>query len=70
MTIFCAFAAFGLREKRDTIADGELEKGEGEFIDEGKGESDLEFHNKEETSKLSKRTQALRKRAANRRTRR
>lgn len=69
MTIFTALAAFGLREKRDTIADEEMEKGEDSLIDEGGGKSDLEFHSEEETTKPSKRTQALRKRAENRRTR-
>lgn len=34
MVIFSAFAMYGLREKRDTIADQEMEKTEGNFIDE------------------------------------
>ena len=64
MTLFCILAAFGLREKRDAIADEELEKGEGEVVGE-----DEEKPDKEESSKPSKRTLALRKRAADRRTR-
>ena len=67
MTIFCILAAVGLRERRDTIADEELEKGEGEYIDESKGEPDL--LSEEPEPQLSKRTQALRKRAENRRSR-
>ena len=35
MTVFCMLGAYGLREKRDTIADEEMEKGEGDqYIDE------------------------------------
>lgn len=63
MTTFCALGAFALRERRDTIADVEMqdeEEGgeeEGAFIDEV-------------TSKPSKRTQALRDRAKQRKDRR
>lgn len=39
MTTFCALGAYGLREKRDTIADEEMEKGERGHIDE-KGKVD------------------------------
>jgi len=67
MTIFTAIAAFGLREKRDTIADKEIETGEGEYIDEGEGQTDLEFHSGEEKQEPSARVQALRKRATERR---
>ena len=38
MTTFCAIGAFGLREKRDTIAETELREGEAELIDENKGD--------------------------------
>lgn len=34
MVVFTIFAAFSLREKRDTIADEEMENDDGEFIDE------------------------------------
>jgi ABC-type uncharacterized transport system permease subunit len=34
MVVFTIMAAFSLREKRDTIADEEIEEGDGEFIDE------------------------------------
>ena len=34
MVIFTILAAYGLREKRDTLADEEMEKGEGSYIDE------------------------------------
>ncbi len=34
MTTFTALAAYGLREKRDTMADKEMEGGEGGYIDE------------------------------------
>lgn len=66
MTTFCALAAFGMRERRDTIADKELEKGEGDYIDESGGEPNLLGEEKE--TKPSKRTRALRKRAEGRRT--
>lgn len=55
MPIFCALAMYALREKRDTIADEELEKGEDSYIDETPG--------------VSKRTLGLRDRAAERRNR-
>ena len=65
MTLFCILASFGLREKYDTIADEELERGEGEYISEGEEKTDS-FEESE--TKPSKRTQALRKRAEERRT--
>ena len=34
MVTFTAFAAFGLREKRDSIGDEEMETGDGEPVDE------------------------------------
>lgn len=64
MTSLCILGAVGLREKKDTIADEELAKGEGEYVDESKGEKEGETE-----PQPSKRTQALRKRAENRRTR-
>jgi len=66
MTIFCALAGYGLREKRDTIADEELEKGDGELI--GKSEENPSVFTDEE-SKPSRRTQELRERTKRRRTR-
>ena len=69
MTLFCILAAVGLRESRDTIADEELEKGEGEYIGEDGEKKGLIFREEEETSKPSKRTLALRERAAKRRKR-
>ena len=70
MTPFTAYAAFGLREKRDSLAEEEMDEGGdgGEydpFIDEQE-ESNLE---NTERQKTSKRTQALRQRAIVRRTR-
>ncbi len=67
MTIFTILAQYGLREKRDSLADEGLEKGDGGFIDESEKEPESVFSEEGET-KPSKRTQALRKRAAGRRT--
>ena len=69
MTIFCILAAFALREKHDAIADEELTKGEGEYADEVKGEKEPDLLSEETETKPSRRTQALRKRAEDRRTR-
>lgn len=71
MTPFTAYAAFGLREKRDSLAEEEMDaRGYGEeddlFTDEQEEESNLE---NTERQKTSKRTQALRQRAIVRRTR-
>jgi len=73
MAIFTAIAAFGLREKRDTFADAEMdeEKGEEEpgYLDEeaeGKKKLDAIFDTGEEGEKLSKRRQELRARAEKR----
>lgn len=38
MTTFCAIAMYGLRERRDTIADEDMELGEGGLIGEGEAE--------------------------------
>lgn len=65
MTAFCALAAFGLREKRDTVADVSMDEEVGEeeeYIDEG-GSGDGFGE-----SKGSKRTRELRQRAKDRRT--
>jgi len=68
MTIFTAFAAYGLREKRDTLADEEMEEESKEqgYYDEGKEKTSDPFAI-EDTSKPSKRTRNLRKRAKQRR---
>ena len=34
MTIFCVVGAYGLREKRDTLGDEDMEKGDGDYFDE------------------------------------
>ncbi len=70
MTIFTILAAYALREKRDTIAEEELEKGEGGYIDEGKEETG---HGKgdefgPDEAEGSERTRRLRGRAQKRRT--
>ena len=65
MVPFSALAAFGLREKRDTIADedmGEEGKDEGGYVDE---EKEAVF---EEESGVSERTKGIRDRAKRRRT--
>lgn len=62
MVPFTALAAFGLREKRDTIAEADLEEeDEGGYIDEGESE--------DEEGKPNDRTKALRERAKGRRGR-
>ena len=68
MTIFCILAAMGLREKRDSIADEELEKGDGTYVDEVEGGKEPDLLSAEPEPKPSKRTLALRKRAENRRS--
>ena len=68
MTIFCILAAIGLRERRDTIADEELEKGDGTYVDEAEGGKEPDLLSEEPKPQPSKRTQALRKRAEERRT--
>lgn len=72
MVSFTSLAAFGLREKRDAIGEEEMEKGDGEYPDEGKGKTDMEFHSgpEETDNPSSKRTQALHDRADRRRSRR
>lgn len=68
MTVFTILAQYGLREKRDSLADEGLEKGEGGYIDEEKGEKEPDILSEELETKPSKRTQRLRKRADDRRT--
>lgn len=73
MTTFTALAAFGLRERRDTLADEEVERGEGGYIDEGRDDKkrdkmDDVFAIKEEPEP-SKRTRELRERNKQRRIR-
>ena len=68
MAIFSMLAAFGLREKLDTIADEEMEKGDGDYIDEGyQGEEKTDSKPKPE-KKERRRTRELRERAERRRT--
>lgn len=73
MAIFTAIAGFGLRERRDTFADEEMDEegeGEGAFVDEeteNKKKLDKMFSTEEEGGeKLSKRRKALRERAEKR----
>lgn len=78
MTIFSGFAMYGLRERRDTIGDKSMESGDGNFIDETSSsntkedmpdiEPDNESYIDEPRSKPSKRTQALRRRAEERKS--
>jgi len=58
MVTFTIYSSFALREKRDAIADEELEKGEGSYIDEG---------SEAEEPGVSDRTKKLRGRADKRR---
>tara|TARA_Y100000310_G_scaffold225618_1_gene227622 strand:- start:1875 stop:2336 length:462 start_codon:yes stop_codon:yes gene_type:complete len=37
MTTFCALGAYGLREKRDSLGDEAMERGNEEYFDEGRG---------------------------------
>ncbi len=60
MTTLTIFGAFGLREKRDTIADEELEEGEGELIGEQHKDDGSE-------PKVKTRREALHERAKRRR---
>lgn len=68
MTTFTALGAYGLREKRDTIADEELEKGgDRELIDEQKRDDYEEIFSSGIEEKPSRRTRKLRERAKGRR---
>ena len=64
MVPFTALAAFGLREKRDTIAEADMEEDEGNYIDEKEEDP---FGNVDE-SEPSERTKGIRERARKRRT--
>ena len=62
MTVFCIFAAYGLREAKDEGSD------KGDFIDEGKEDGQYIDEGKgEEGEPVSKRTRRLRARAKDRR---
>jgi len=63
MVTFTIYSSFALREKRDAIADEEMEKGEGEFIDEGKS------NEVDDEPRVSERTKKIRGRADKRRNR-
>ena len=65
MVTFCAFGAFAVREKRDSIGDVELEHGDGPLFDEVK--KDNVFKDKDVVGE-SKRSQKLHARANNRRS--
>jgi len=67
MVVFTMLAAYGLRERRDTLADEGMEKGGGGYFDEGREKGD-DLFSIEDASKPSKRTQDLRDRAKDRRT--
>lgn len=70
MTIFCILAMYGLREKRDTIAEEAMGRGEGKFIDEEseKISKTDELFSIDSDAKPSRRVQELRKRAEDRRS--
>lgn len=72
MTTFCAVGAYGLREKRDTIADAEMDDEEGEpekgYIGERDNGSNKLFSTEPaEEEKTNLRTKDLRERARKRR---
>ena len=68
MTTLCAFGAIGLREKRDSIGDTEMEKGDaGGYIDEEK-EPDLDGELDAPAPGMTRRTRGLRERAKRRRS--
>ena len=70
MVTFTALAAYGLREKRDSIGDEEMENGDGDYPDEGKGKDDLtHYSGKEGGATESRRVTALHERARKRRER-
>jgi hypothetical protein len=67
MTTFTALAAYGLREKRDSLGDEAMGQSEGKYIDEsGKEKTDLDESNK--PARHSDRTQRLHDRAERRRS--
>ena len=66
MTSFTALGAFGLREKRDSIADEELEEGEGSFIGDEEKVDDIDYWSGKDRSE---RVKTLRENAKQRRAR-
>jgi len=71
MGVFCAFAAYALRTKKEEAREGDLYFDEGgdkdvKFIDEGDGGKDA---TDEYGEKPSRRTRSIRERASRRRTR-
>ena len=64
MTSFSALGAFGLREKRDTIGDEEMEEGEGDLIGDEEKVDDIDYWSGKDRSE---RVKALRGRAKRRR---
>ena len=71
MTIFTAFAAYGLREKRDTIADEEMDETDKVVLaEEDTGNDDLFFDEVAKPAAPSKRVTRLHDRAKKRRERR
>lgn len=72
MTVFTAFAAYGLRERRETIAEEEFEEGEPQRIGEEPGKKDETetIFSIEGEAEPSARTKAVRQRARARKTRR
>lgn len=71
MTTFTALAAFGLREKRDTLADDEMDAESKEteaFIDEKKTQEKEDVFSFTANKPESKRTRELRERAEKRRS--
>ena len=74
MAIFCAFAAYALRTKKEEAEEGDLYFDEGgdndvKFIDEGGGSKDTNDGLDEDGAKPSRRTREIRDRASRRRTR-
>ena len=73
MAIFCAFAAFGLRTKKEELAEGDEYIDEGKddvkFIDEGGSSKNNESDIDDDGEKPSRRTREIRDRASKRRTR-
>ncbi len=68
MAIFSALAMYSLREKRDTIADEEMERGDGKLIGDDDKEKDM-FGDDEEAAVIpSERSRRLRERAEKRRS--
>jgi len=74
MAIFCAFAAYALKTKKEEAEEGDLFFDEGgdkdvKFIDEGSSSKTDKGAIDEDGEKLSRRTRSIRERASRRRTR-